>query len=162
MALRARRTFASMESARRADRRKLAHRPAAVADAAFLDSRFFHADDVVQLKYEMLRRHRVDGVPIAEVAARFGVSRQTFYNVARAFDAEGIVGLLPGKSGPRNGWKCTGEVLRFAEERRREEPRLGWRALAALVAQGYGLVLHPNTLRHALVKKSAEGANRRA
>ena len=40
---------------------------------------FFDRRDRVQVKYEMLRRHRVDGRPVTDVATAFGVSRQTFY-----------------------------------------------------------------------------------
>jgi hypothetical protein len=72
---------------RGADRRHLRLRPQRIADADFGQSGFFDPNDVVQVKYEMLRRHRVDGLPVTAVAALFGVSRQTFYAVARAFDA---------------------------------------------------------------------------
>ena len=48
--------------------------PEAVRDDAFVSHPFFDPRDRVQVKYEMLRRHQVDGRPVTEVAARFGVS----------------------------------------------------------------------------------------
>ena len=43
--------------------------PDAVRDDAFLSHPFFDPRDRVQVKYEMVRRHRVDGRPVTEVAA---------------------------------------------------------------------------------------------
>src|SRR5260370_40970407 len=37
----------------------------------------------LQVRYEMVRRHRVDGVAISEVSTNFGVSRPTFYKALR-------------------------------------------------------------------------------
>ena len=84
--------------------------PEAVRDDAFLSHPFFDPRDRVQVKYEMVRRHRVDGRPVTEVAARFGVSRQTFYQTAAAFEAHGIPGLVPKRPGPKRAHKCTDAV----------------------------------------------------
>ena len=48
--------------------------PEAVRDALFADNPFFDPADLVQVRYEMVRRHEADGQAISEVAARFGVS----------------------------------------------------------------------------------------
>ena len=53
--------------------------PEAIHDASFTGNPFFDAKDLVQVRYEMVRRHRVDGVAISEVSTNFGVSRPTFY-----------------------------------------------------------------------------------
>ena len=50
--------------------------PENVTDPLFKGSDFFDARDLVQVKYEMLRRVRVDGVPIATSAAAFGFTTQ--------------------------------------------------------------------------------------
>ena len=44
----------------------------AVQDPAFVDSNFFDARDLVQVRYEMLRRVRLDGQAVAEAASSFG------------------------------------------------------------------------------------------
>ena len=46
-----------------AETRTLNPRPEAVRDEQFVSSEFFDARDLVQVKYEMVRRVRVDGAP---------------------------------------------------------------------------------------------------
>ena len=59
-------------------------RPDRVADSLFVDSDFFDARDLVQVKYEMVRRVRAEGRPISHSAAEFGLSRPTFYQAQAA------------------------------------------------------------------------------
>ena len=53
---------------------------------------FFDANDLLQVKYEMLRHARKDGVTKAEAAALFGGSGPTFYQVEAAFGQAGLAG----------------------------------------------------------------------
>src|ERR1700757_224830 len=87
-----------------------------VRDPAFTDSDFFDPRDLVQVRYEMLRRVQTEGQSVAKASALFGVSRPTFYKAKSAFDRAGLVGLLPAKRGPRGPHKVTPEVARFIEE----------------------------------------------
>lgn len=89
--------------------------PDAVQDGAFHQSEFFDARDLVQVRYEMLRRHQVEGETVTEVATAFGVSRQAYYMTEAAFEQQGITGLLPRRRGPRRAHKCTDEILDFVE-----------------------------------------------
>ena len=63
--------------------------PEAVRDALFADNPFFDPKDLVQVRYEMVRRHKADGIPISDVAATFGVSRPTFYKAQDTIAAAG-------------------------------------------------------------------------
>jgi len=54
--------------------------PEAITDPAFHDQDFFDSCDAVQVKYEMLRRHRTQEGSVAEIARTFGTTRQGFYN----------------------------------------------------------------------------------
>src|SRR3546814_3354437 len=47
-----------------AETRTLNPRPQAVCDEQFASSEFFDARDLVQVKYEMVRRVQVDGAPV--------------------------------------------------------------------------------------------------
>ena len=58
--------------------------PEAVRDPLFSDNPFFDPRDLVQVRYEMVRRHQVDSLPISDVADVFGVSRPTFYKAQSA------------------------------------------------------------------------------
>jgi transposase len=123
-----------------------------IEDPAFLGSDFFDPRDLVQARYEMLRRVRTEGLAIAEAAARFGVSRPTFYKAQSAFDRQGLVGLLPGKRGPHTAHKLTEEVMRFIEELRTTEGALSSPALVERIAERFGVVVHRRSVERALAR----------
>ena len=50
-------------------------RPEDITDDLFSGSAFFDPRDLLQIKYEMLRRVRQDGVPVSKAAKMFGFSR---------------------------------------------------------------------------------------
>jgi transposase len=124
-----------------------------VQDPAFVGSDFFDARDLVQVRYEMLRRVRTEGHAIAEAVARFGVSRPTFYKVQSDFDREGLVGLLPAKRGPRAAHKITEEVMRFIAEARAADEGLSAQALVERIGERFGLVVHRRTVERALARR---------
>ena len=69
-------------------------RPEAVT-APLFDGRepFFLPLDKVQVKYEMLRAHLVEGVAVVDAASQHGYSRAAFYLVAEVFNEHGMLGL---------------------------------------------------------------------
>ena len=77
--------------------------PDAIRDVLFSGNPFFDPKDLVQVRYEMVRRHQVDGAAISAVAAAFGVSRPTFYKAQDALATAGLAGLLPSRRGPKGG-----------------------------------------------------------
>jgi transposase len=123
-----------------------------VRDPAFVDSDFFDPRDLIQVKYEMLRRVRTDGQSIAKASAQFGVSRPTFYKARSDFDRSGLVGLLPAKRGPRGAHKITPEVARFIEETVARGEELSARQLAERIAEHFGVVVHQRTVKRALAR----------
>src|SRR5436190_10955288 len=74
---------------------------------------FFLAADKVQVKYEMLRAHLVDGVPVIEAAAVHGYSRAAFYLVSASFEQLGMAGLLDERRGRRGPVKLAPEIVEF-------------------------------------------------
>jgi len=123
-----------------------------VSDPAFTGNDFFDPRDLVQVRYEMLRRVRTDGHSIAETTARFGVSRPTFYKAQTDFDQSGLVGLLPTKRGPRGAHKITAEVSQFIEELRAAEPDRDVQTLIEDIAKRFNLAVHRRTVERALVR----------
>src|SRR5947207_4025983 len=73
--------------------------PEQVRDAEFLSSEFFDARDVVQVKYEMVRKVKAEGAPVAAAAAAFGYSRPSYYEAAAALERSGLEGLVPARPG---------------------------------------------------------------
>ena len=55
---------------------------------------FFDPEDLVQVKYEMLRRVREDGQAVTQASAAFGFSRPSFYEAQVAFERAGLPGLV--------------------------------------------------------------------
>ncbi len=90
--------------------RSLNPHPERVTALLFQESEFYDPQDLVQVKYEMLRQVHVDRVPINQSAAAFGFSRPTFYQAQLDFEQEGLFGLAPKKKGPQRNHKLTAEV----------------------------------------------------
>ena len=78
----------------------LNRRPQTVTDELFGQREFFDAHDLVQVKYEMLRRVQKEGRPVSTTAAAFGFSRPSYYQAQSAFEQAGLAGLIPLKRGP--------------------------------------------------------------
>ncbi|MCZ6602150.1 MAG: helix-turn-helix domain-containing protein [Planctomycetota bacterium] len=127
--------------------------PEQVQDELFQRDRFFDARDRVQVKYEMLRRVRVDGQPIRRVASDFGFSRPTYYQAQLAFEEGGLAALVPKKPGPRGGHKLDEEVLEFLAQRLQEEPDLRLAELVPLVQARFGRSVHPRSIERALKRR---------
>jgi transposase len=132
--------------------RSLNPRPEDVVDEAFSASEFFDARDLAQVKYEMVRRVRVDGVPVSRSAAAFGFSRPSFYQAAAAVDAHGLAGLVPARPGPRRAHKLTDEVVEFARQAREDDPSLRSTDLVDLIADRFGVSVHPRSVERALAR----------
>jgi transposase len=124
-------------------------RAARVADEAFRAGDFFDARDLVQVKYEMLRRVRVERAPVTRAAETFGVSRPTFYHAQAAFERAGLGGLVPRKRGRRSAHKLTSDVMAYVKETRAREPQ-PTRALVQQIHERFGVTIHPRSLERAL------------
>lgn len=132
-------------------------RPEGVRDPLFQENAFFDARDLVQVKYEMLRRVRVDGMSVTSASRAFGFSRVGFYQTRKRFEAEGVAGLLPKPRGPQRAHKLSDEVMKFAEANVAEDPSLSTAALAELIQQRFGVSVHPRTIERALKRRGKKG-----
>src|SRR5712675_89772 len=99
-------------------------RPGSVSDSLFKQNPFFDPKDLLQVRYEMLRRHSVEGASIVDVAAKFGVSRPTVYQAHAAFQQAGLSGLLPKQRGPKERHKLSTEVIGYVRALRTAEPAM--------------------------------------
>lgn len=124
--------------------------PEKVRDPKFRDGGFFDPCDIVQVKYEMLRRVSVDQASITDVSDEYGVSRPTFYQAKADFEGAGIAGLVPKKRGPRGPHKLHGEVLAFLGTQLVPGQPIRARELAKLVRKEFGLDVHPRTIERAV------------
>ncbi len=126
--------------------------PDAVRDDLFLSNPFFDPRDLLQVKYEMLRRVREDGVAVSHAAASFGVSRPTWYQAQRAYEAGGLPALLPHRPGPRQPHKLSDAVVEALRTAKSEQPTLSVRDLVELVRERFGMSVHRRSIERALAR----------
>ena len=131
------------------DHHALHPHPEKVRDQAFQEHDFLDPRDGVQVRYEMLRRHRLEGQPISEAARAFGMSRQAFYVTDAVFSEHGIPGLLPRRRGPKRGHKCTDEVLDFVEQWHPE----GKETLVEAIRGNFGVTINPRSIVRAVARR---------
>jgi transposase len=127
--------------------------PEQVRDPKFRDNEFFDPHDIVQVKYEMLRRVSVENASVSAATEEYGVSRPTYYQTKTSFDKAGVAGLVPGKRGPRGPHKLRGEALAFVQQQLVAGEPVRARELAKLVRQKLGLNIHPRTIERAVAGK---------
>ena len=127
--------------------------PERVQDSLFATRDFFDARDLVQVKYEMVRRVRVDGQPVSGSATTFGFSRPSFYQARALLEHGGLAALVPKKRGPRGAHKLSSEVVDFLLQERSEQPSLGSPELARRVRERFGRKVHPRSVERALARR---------
>lgn len=127
--------------------------PEKVADPRFRESEFFDPRDIVQVKYEMLRRVLVDHESVVDAADEYGVSRPTFYQAKADFDEAGVAGLVPRKRGPRGPHKLQGRILDFVRKQHVEGEPIRARELANMIRERFSVEIHPRTIERALSGK---------
>jgi len=127
--------------------------PEKVADPKFQGSEFFDPRDLVQVKYEMLRRVLVENASVTDAAGEYGVSRPTYYQARANFDEAGVAGLVPKKRGPRGPHKLQGEVLTFVEKQHVVGEPIRARELAKMIREEFSVDVHPRTIERALAGK---------
>ena len=133
----------------------------AVRDELFLSNPFFDPRDLLQVRYEMLRRVREDGVPVSHAAASFGVSRPTWYQAQRAYEAGGLPGLLPDRPGPRRPHKLSDEVVEALRAAKSERPDLTAAEMVDPPTAQAGVPLRPTIPRRGPSRRRGAGNDAR-
>jgi transposase len=122
-------------------------RPEAVTAPLFDGRKSFFLDlDKVQVKYEMLRAHVLDGLSATAAAEQHGYSRAAFYLISAAFGEAGMRGLLDERRGRRGPLKLTPEVVAFLAAADRT---VSGAELAAEIERRFGVSLHRRTIERA-------------
>jgi len=126
-----------------------------VNDQLFSEYEFFDPQDIIQVKYEMLRRVRKNGWSISKAAKSFGFSRPSFYSAWRAFEKKGMIGLLPGATGPKSPHKLTYNVLNYLlQQINQDKPQApSPSAMVKMIKKKFGFKVHIRTIQRALKKK---------
>lgn len=132
-------------------------RPEKVRERLFGTSDFFDPRDLLQVKYEMLRKRLAEGESATRAASLFGFSRPSFYQALEIFEREGLCGLLPHRRGPKEAHKLSGPVVAFILEALRAEESLPTADLVQMVEDEFGIHVHPRSLERALARHEKKG-----
>ena len=127
--------------------------PDRVRDKLFVEHDFFDARDVVQVKYEMVRRVQAEGASITETAQAFGLSRPSFYQAQELLRVHGLSGLLPKKRGPRSAHKLSAKVMEYLTQALLEDPEASSRELVEKVESRFGIRVHARSVERALARR---------
>jgi transposase len=134
--------------------------PEQVTDPVFAGEEFFDARDVVQVKYEMVRRVQVEGASVTAAAAAFGFSRPSYYEAGAPVAAAGRGGVVGAKPGPHGGHKLTEQVLAWAQEQLAADPGLRPAGLVDPIAERFGVHVHPRSIERALARRREQSKSR--
>lgn len=128
-------------------------RPDNVTQERFQGHDFFDPNDLVQVKYEMLRQVQVEESTVTEAATEFGLSRPSFYEAQAAFRERGLLGLVPEKRGPKRAHKLDAAVMKFLDAVREGDPTLSSGALADRLWRERSLRVHRRSIERALGRR---------
>ena len=119
----------------------------------FLHGIFFDPNDLVQVKYEMLRSVEKKECSVSEASEKYGLSRQTYYVNRSAIEDGGLAALMPKKTGPKAGFKLKDEGRRFIDGYLSEHPGASPHEINAEMAANTGITVHDRTVARYLSKK---------
>jgi transposase len=152
----ARRVERDAKSESLAASRTLNPHPHTVVEEEFAARDFFDARDLVQVKYEMVRRVEVEDLPVSAAAAAFGFSRQSLYTARTALAERGLARLARDQPGPKQGHKLTEAVIDHLQELVAADRAVPAGELAAAVADRFGVVVHPRSVQRALARRRVQ------
>jgi transposase len=127
--------------------------PRKVIDVQFKANIFFDANDLVQVKYEMLRRVNYDSWPITQATKEFGLSRPAFYQTQSAFEKNGLPGLLPQKRGPKQPHKLSKEIMEFIQKQKKHNAQISVTDLVAAIEKYFAISIHKRSIEKYLAKR---------
>jgi len=104
---------------------------------------------LLQVKYELLRRVRVDGDSVSHATSLFALSRPTFYAALAAWERSGLLGLVPEPTGPHHGHKLTEEIIAELQPLAKMMSAV---ELAGWLQEQRGLSVHPRSIERALAR----------
>lgn len=128
--------------------------PKKVRDEKFSDNSFFDPEDLVQVKYEMIRSVKYEGISVLNASSKFGLSRPTYYHAEEQFNSNGLAGLIPQKRGPKHARKFTNDVTAYINSRL-ENPgkKPSWEELSKTVKIKFGKDVHPRSIERVIKDK---------
>jgi transposase len=124
-----------------------------VKDSLFLEQDFFDPCDLLQVKYEMLRKVGYEGWSISKAAKTFGLTRPSYYTAFSSYQSNGLAGLAPQKRGPKNPHKLSISVIEFIHSILQKNHLSKLEELADQVQKEFGISIHPRSINRIINPK---------
>jgi transposase len=126
--------------------------PESVSDVLFIANPFFDPRDLLQVRYEMLRRHS-----LTKPRLSMWLSTSEFHarlsNSQAALRKAGLSGLLPRPRGPREAHKLSEEVAEYVRAVRATAPGLTTVACLKALQEKFGITVHRRSLERAMARR---------
>ena len=124
-----------------------------VSNHLFRTNPYFDPQDLVQVKYEMLRSVKNEGYNVADASRQFGFSRTAYYKIEKRFHEAGVEGLCVQRTGPKSPAKITHEIVGLADRLRAEHPGITNDEVIREIEAQTGVTIHKRSLQRAQSKK---------
>lgn len=131
-----------------------------VKDELFQKYDFFDPQDLLQVKYEMLRRVQKDGSTVLNASQKFGFSRPSFYKAQNDFITNGLPGLIPRQKGPKQAHKLSGDVMEFVAQAIDKDNTLKAAKIVSLLEKRFNLKVHPRSIERAIARRKKKGKHK--
>ena len=128
-----------------------------VKDELFEKNEFFDPQDLLQVKYEMLRRVQKDGWTVLKASQKFGFSRPSFYKAQNDFSTKGLPGLIPRQKGPKKAHKLSGDVMEYVDQAIAKDNTLKAAEIVSLLEKRFSLKVHSRSIERALARRKKKG-----
>jgi hypothetical protein len=102
-----------------------------------------HPNDEITLKLAMIYEGECEGSGPLQAAAKFGYSKQRYFQLRHLFLEQGAIALLSKSTGPKSNYRRTDEVVRQIIRHRFLDPE----ASPEVIAQKLGQTDHPISIR---------------
>ena len=131
-----------------------------VKDELFQKYDLFDPQDLLQVKYEMLRRVQKDGSTVLNASQKFGFSRPSFYKAQNDFITNGLPGLIPRQKGPKQAHKLSGDVMEFVAQAIDKDNTLKAAKIVSLLEKRFNLKVHPRSIERAIARRKKKGKHK--
>jgi transposase len=130
--------------------------PESVLESLFKTHEFFDPNDLVQVKYEMIRKVEKEKSSISEASKKFGFSRPTFYEAKLSFERAGMKGLIPKQTGPKGGHKMSDKIVDKILKMVEDSGPYKSEELVRIIKKNFKIDVHMRTIERAIERKKKE------
>ena len=124
-----------------------------ISDPLFSGDDFFDPNDLLQVKYEMLRKVSKENWKISKAAKSFGFSRLSFYKIQARFEEAGLEGLIAKKRGPKSAHKLTDEIMIQIARWLKQDAQLSVNDIIKKIKDEFNILVHKRTVERALLRQ---------